>query len=49
MKMYTYEITYIDDDGRQKTVTVEARHEFEAKQVAGVFNKLIVSIVNLDL
>ena len=49
MKEYRFKITYIDDDGEQKTVTVTARHEFEAKQVAHVFNKTIISIVNQDL
>lgn len=49
MKEYQFEITYIDDDGKQKTVTVTARNEFEATQVAHVFNKTVISIVNQDL
>jgi len=48
-RKYRFEITYIDDDGEQKAIVVTARNEFEAKQVARVFEKFIVSIVNQDL
>ena len=48
-EQYRFKIVYIDDDGEQKRVVVTARNEFEAKQIAHVFNKSVVSIVNQDL
>jgi len=48
-QQYRFEIRIIDDDGEQRVITVTARNEFEAKQIAHVFNKPIVSIVNQDL
>ncbi len=47
--MYKYQVTFIDDNGKQVSRTVDARHEFEAVQLAGAFNKVVISIVNLDL
>lgn len=46
---YAYKVTFIAANGEHKTVEVEARHEFEAIQLAGAFNKVIVSVINLDL
>ena len=47
--MYNYQVTFINKDGEQVTKKVLARHEFEAKQLAGAFNCVVISIVNLDL
>ncbi|MBW1678370.1 MAG: hypothetical protein JRJ79_17705 [Deltaproteobacteria bacterium] len=46
--IYTYVVTFIDHDGREIIREVMARHEFEAIQLAGAFNRQILSIVNLD-
>lgn len=48
MKTYRYEVTFTQN-GKTVTVTVEARHEFEAIQLAGAFNLPNVTVVNLDL
>jgi len=47
--MYRYKVTFIDNDGVQREVTVEARNEFEAVQLAEAFSKFVISVVNLDL
>lgn len=46
---YRYEVTFIDKSGNQITKTVDARHEYEAVQLAKAFNCVILSVVNLDL
>lgn len=50
MKTYRYEVSF-RKDGVDKTVIVEARHEFEAIQLAGAFGfgVVVFSVVNLDL
>lgn len=47
--MYTYEVIFINDGGERITRAVDARHEFEAIQLAGAFGKTIISVVNCDL
>lgn len=48
--MYTYEVTFISNKtGKTIVRKVDARNEFEATQVAGAFNCVIVSVINLDL
>ena len=47
--MYQFEVVFIDDNGKKKRKVVQARHEFEAVQLAGAFGKQIVSVINLDL
>lgn len=47
-KTYRYEVTF-NRDGKTVTVEVEARHEFEAVQLAGAFNRPNVTVINLDL
>lgn len=47
--MYNYQVTFIASNGETKTVEVEARHEFEAVQLAGAFGKVVLSVVNLDI
>jgi len=49
VKTYRYEVTYIGCDGQEKTRAVIARHEFEATQLADAVNKVVISIINLDL
>ena len=49
MKTYRYEVTYRTKDGKDHVKTVEARNEFEARQLAGAFNEFVISIINLDL
>lgn len=50
MKTYRYEVSF-RKDGVDKIVTVDARNEFEAVQLAGAFGLGVVvfSVVNLDL
>ena len=45
---YRYEVGYRTKDGQDHVKTVEARNEFEARQLAGAFNEYVISIVNLD-
>ena len=47
--IYLYSVTFINSHGDQITREVEAHNEFEAKQIAGAFNFVVLSIVNLDL
>ena len=44
-----YQVTFINGNGNRVTRTVEARHEFEAVQLAGAFNCQVISVVNLNL
>ncbi len=46
---HLYRVTFIDDDGATVIREIEARNEFEAKQLAGAFNKVVLSVVNCDL
>ena len=48
--MYRYEVTF-RKNGKDQTVTVEARNEFEATQLAGAFGLgvIVFSVINLDL
>lgn len=46
--MARYEVTYRTKDGKDHVKTVEARNEFEAKQLAGAFSEYVISIINLD-
>lgn len=50
MKTYRYEVSF-RKDGVDKIVTVDARNEFEAVQLAGAFGfgVVVFSVVNLDL
>jgi len=47
--MYRYKVTFINDSGEQISRTVDARNEFEATQLAGAFNNVVISVINLDL
>ena len=47
--MNTFQVTFINQDGKQVAKTVEARHEFDAVQKAGAFNFIVLSVINLDL
>lgn len=49
MKTYRYEVTYRSMDGKDHIKIVEARNEFEARQLADAFNEYVISIINLDL
>lgn len=46
---YKYEVTAITQNGETVTKTVEARNEFEAVQVANLFNDYLISVINLDI
>ncbi|MBW1678345.1 MAG: hypothetical protein JRJ79_17570 [Deltaproteobacteria bacterium] len=46
---YTYVVTFIDQDGHEVVREVIARNPFEALQLAGAFNRVILSLVNLDI
>ena len=46
--MKRYDVTFINKNGVTVTKTVEARHEFEAIQIAGAFNLTVLSVVCLD-
>ena len=48
MTMARYEVTYRTKDGKDHIKVVDARNEFEAKQLAGAFNEYVISIINLD-
>lgn len=48
-RLYRYQVTYRTKDGQDYVKTVEARNEFEAKQLSGAFNKYVIEIVNLDM
>ena len=50
MKTYRYEVSFRKNN-LDKVVTVDARNEFEAIQLAGAFGfgVLVFSVVNLDL
>lgn len=50
MNTYRFEVSF-RKDGRDFTKIVEARHEFEAIQLAGAwgYNVVVFSVVNLDL
>ena len=47
--MYHFQVIFINENGETVTREVEARHEFEAKQLAGALGRVIISIVNCDL
>lgn len=47
--IYRYRITFINDNGDTIVREVDARHSFEAIQLAGAFGKTVISIINLDL
>ncbi len=47
--MYLYEIKFIDKDGNRIIRRVQARHEFEAVQLAGAWGCILISVINLDL
>ena len=44
-----YQVTFINKSGNRVARTVEARNEFEAAQLAGAFNCVVISVVNLNL
>jgi hypothetical protein len=46
--MKKYEVTFINENGETIVRIVEARHEFEAVQVAQAFDKFVVSVIDLD-
>ena len=48
-RYYNFKVTYKTKSGFTKTKTVLARHENEAIQLAGAFNRVVLSVVNLDL
>jgi len=48
-RQYTYRVTFYDADGSIRVVKVNARHEFEAVQLAGAVNRVVLSVVNLDI
>jgi len=43
-----YQVTFIDNDGEYVVKKVDARHGFEAVQLAGAFNNVVISVINLD-
>ena len=43
-----YQVTF-NKNGNIVVKTVEARNEFEAVQLAGAFNCVVISVVNLNL
>ena len=45
---YTYQVTFIND-GEFVVKKVDARHGFEAVQLAGAFNNVVISVINLDI
>jgi uncharacterized protein YbcC (UPF0753/DUF2309 family) len=47
--MKKYQVIFIDKDGERITREVDARHEFEAIQLAGAFGLTVLSVINLDL
>lgn len=44
-----YQVTFINKSGNRVVKTVEARHEFEAIQLSGAFNRVVISVINLNL
>ena len=42
-----YQVTFIDNDGEYVVKKVDARHCFEAVQLAGAFNNVVISVINL--
>ncbi len=44
-----YQVTFINKNGNHVTRTIEARNEFEAVQLTGAFNCVVISVVNLNI
>jgi len=47
--MYQYTVTFINGNGETIVRDVVARNEFEAVQLAGAFNCVVISAVNNSL